>query len=211
MRPAHRAPRDTLAVLREQLDQLSASGAVESRYLRLDRERTLIEREARVDRRQAQGRGDGGQEPGVDGRVDRVPEEAALDRVVDQGRLGLLLYAPVDVVLSNIDVVEPDLVFISAARLAIVGETHVQGAPDLVVEILSPSTRRRDEITKRHLYEQHGVPEYWVVDPELDAIKVYRLGEGGYRREAELTLEAGDELTSPAFPGLRVPLGEIFR
>ena len=50
-----------------------------------------------------------------------------------------------------------------------------------------------------------------MVDPELDAIKVYRLGEGGYRREAELTLEAGDQLTSPAFPGLRVPLGEIFR
>jgi Uma2 family endonuclease len=131
-------------------------------------------------------------------------------RVVDQGQLGLLLYAPVDVVLSEIDVVEPDLVFIGASRLGIVRETHVQGAPDLVVEILSPSTRRRDEITKRHLYEQHGVPEYWVVDPELDAIKVYRLGDGGYRREAELTVEAGDELTSPVFPGLRVPLAEIF-
>lgn len=124
--------------------------------------------------------------------------------------LGRLYVAPVDVVLGEGDVVEPDLVFIRRDRLGIVGETHVQGAPDLIVEILSPATRRRDEITKRHLYERHGVNEYWVVDPEIDTIKVYRLGDEGYRREAELSVEAGDELTSPVFAGLRVPLVEIF-
>lgn len=133
-----------------------------------------------------------------------------IGRAVEERDLGLLLYAPVDVVLSEIDVVEPDLVFIRRERLGIVGETHVQGAPDLVVEILSPSTRRFDEITKRHLYERYGVGEYWVVDPEVDAIKVYRLGPEGYRREAELSAEADDALESPLFPGLRMPLSEIF-
>jgi len=134
-----------------------------------------------------------------------------IGRVVEEQDLGLLLYAPVDIVFSEVDVVEPDLLFIARHRLDIVGETHVHGAPDLLVEILSPSTRRRDEITKRHLYEQNGVREYWVVDPELEAIKVYRLAGETYRREAELTVETGDRLSSPLFPGLEIPLAEILK
>jgi Uma2 family endonuclease len=86
----------------------------------------------------------------------------------------------------------------------------VRGAPDLVVEIGSPSTRKRDETTKRRLYERFGVAEYWVVDPELDEIKVYRMVDGRYTRTAELSLERADVLTSPLFPGLALPLADIF-
>ena len=89
--------------------------------------------------------------------------------------VGRVFGAPFDVVFSDFDVVEPDLLFVSAARRDQVLTTkNVQGAPDLVVEIGSPSTRKRDETIKRRLYERFGVAEYWVIDPELDTIKVFR-------------------------------------
>jgi len=130
---------------------------------------------------------------------------------IQENQLGCLLAGPVDVVFAPTDVVVPDLVFVARDRLDIIGEKYIDAAPDLLVEILSPSTRRRDEITKRHLYEQNGVREYWVVDPELEAIKVYRLAGETYRREAELTVETGDRLSSPLFPGLEIPLAEILK
>ena len=125
--------------------------------------------------------------------------------------VGKAFGAPLDVVFSHFDVVEPDLLFISAERArTVLTEKNVQGAPDLVIEIGSPSTRKRDETIKRRLYEKFGVAEYWVVDPELDAIKIYRRDGDRYRRVAELTLEAGDTLTSPLMPGLSLPLSKIF-
>ncbi len=126
-------------------------------------------------------------------------------------RGGRLFVAPFDVVFSDFDVVEPDLVYISRARQAdVLTAAHVRGAPDLVVEIGSPSTRKRDETIKRRLYERFGVEEYWVVDPELDEIKVYQLVDGRYTRTAELSLERSATLTSPLFPGLELRLAEIF-
>ena len=83
-------------------------------------------------------------------------------------------------------------------------------APSLVVEIGSPSTRKRDAIIKRRLYERFGVDEYRVIDPELDTIDVYRLVEGRYQRTAQLSLEAGDVLTTELLPGLTLPLSTIF-
>lgn len=126
--------------------------------------------------------------------------------------LGTVLPAPVDVVLSDVDVVQPDLLFLSVDHGERLTEKNLRGAPDLVVEIVSESTRRRDEITKRHLYQQHGVGEYWVVDPVVDTVKVYRLGAetGTYEREAELSLEEQGILSSPLFPGLEIPLAELF-
>lgn len=124
---------------------------------------------------------------------------------------GRLFTAPFDVVFSDVDVVEPDLLFVSKAREHdVLTAAHVRGAPDLVVEIGSPSTRRRDETTKRRLYERFGVVDYWVVDPELDEIKVYRQVDGRYARAAELSLERGDVLTSPVFPGLGLALADVF-
>jgi Uma2 family endonuclease len=124
--------------------------------------------------------------------------------------LGRVFAAPYDVVFSDVDVVEPDLVYVSAARSAIITEDNIQGAPDLVVEILSPSSRKTDEIIKRKLYERYGVAEYWIVDPELETVKVYRFVEGRYARVAELARETGATLASPQFPGLTIPLDEIF-
>ena len=118
--------------------------------------------------------------------------------------------APFDVVFSDFDVVEPDLLFVSRERAEVLTEKNVQGAPDLVVEVGSPATRRRDEKTKLQLYERFGVQEYWVVDPDLDAIKVYRLVEGRYQRAAELTLAAHDVLSTPLMPGLELSLADIF-
>jgi Uma2 family endonuclease len=124
--------------------------------------------------------------------------------------LGRVFIAPLDVILSDLDVVEPDLLYISNERSDILGD-WVRGAPDLVVEILSPGTRKVDEITKRRLYDRVGVREYWIVDPDLDAVKVYRRSEDGtFPRVAELTREAHDTLASLLLPGLSIELDELF-
>ena len=125
--------------------------------------------------------------------------------------IGRIFAAPFDVVFSDLDVVEPDLLYISRERFEVLTRKHVRGAPDLVIEILSPGTRRTDEMTKRKLYERFGVLEYWVVDPELDAIKVYRRGEQNtFVRVEELTLEHEDVLTTPLLPGWSAPLAGVF-
>jgi len=125
--------------------------------------------------------------------------------------LGVAMLAPFDIVFSRHDVVEPDLIYFSIDRFrAIVGEKNAQGAPDLAVEIVSPWSRRRDEVTKRRLYERWGVAEYWVVDPELESVKVYRLADGIYSRTAELSVEAGDSLNTPLLPGLSFTLASVF-
>jgi Uma2 family endonuclease len=119
--------------------------------------------------------------------------------------------APLDVLFSQVDVVEPDVLFVSREREEhVLADTHLLGAPDLVVEVGSPSTRRTDERAKQRLYERFAVAEYWIVDPDLDAIKVLRLVDSRYQRVSELTLEAGDVLTTPLLPGLELPLAEIF-
>jgi len=120
--------------------------------------------------------------------------------------------APFDVVFSRSDVVEPDLLYISNERKArILTAANVQGTPELVVEIGSPSTRRRDETVKRDLYERAGVSEYWFVDPERDVVRVYRRDRDRFARPVELSLEAADVLTTPLLQGLELPLSEIFR
>jgi Uma2 family endonuclease len=134
----------------------------------------------------------------------------ALSNFLEGRAVGEVFVAPFDVVLSDLDIVEPDLLYISRERAAILTTQHVRGAPDLVVEILSPGTRKTDEVTKRKLYERFGVQEYWVVDPELDAIKVYRRVEGAFVRVEELSAEAGNTLTTPLLPGLAVSLADVF-
>ena len=106
--------------------------------------------------------------------------------------------------------VEPDLLYISRERLDVLTDKHVRGAPDLVVEILSPGTRKTDESIKRKLYERFGVREYWVVDPELDTIKIYRRVAEAFARVAEPRVEAGDALTTPLLPDFSVALADVF-
>ena len=103
----------------------------------------------------------------------------ALQPYVKRMELGEFFIAPFDVVLWDGDeanVVEPDLLFVSTARAGIITEANVQGAPDLVVEVLSPSTESRDRGYKRELYARHGVGEYWLVDPDARTVTVLRLG-----------------------------------
>jgi Uma2 family endonuclease len=128
---------------------------------------------------------------------------------VRENGLGQVFYAPVDVVLTPFDVVEPDLLFVATGRLAILG-ANVEGAPDLVVEILSPSTRRRDEVLKRDLYDFGGVREYWLVDIEAASIKAYRREGERFARPQVLTAADGDALRSPLLPGLEIALSQVF-
>lgn len=93
---------------------------------------------------------------------------------------GAVYDAPIDVLLAPTTIVQPDLVFIAAARLGIVTERAVEGAPDLVVEIVSPSTARQDRVTKAALYARFGVRFYWVVDPDARTLEEYALAAQGY-------------------------------
>ncbi len=134
--------------------------------------------------------------------------EAALYRYVRLHDSGEILFAPCDVVLSEINVVQPDLLFVSRKRLGILTEANVRGAPDLAVEILSPSTGQRDLGVKRTLYAKFGVLEYWIVDPESKTVEVLSWTETGYRTEA--IVDQSGSLSSNLFPGLDLDLTEIF-
>jgi Uma2 family endonuclease len=123
--------------------------------------------------------------------------------------LGEVFVAPFDVLLSRHDIVEPDLVYLSHDRAHLLTSKNLQGAPDLVVEILSPSTKQRDERVKRALYEREGVAEYWLVDPDLDSVTVHRRGPAGFDPPETLTKTAGHVLTTPLLPGFVVPLTRI--
>ena len=126
--------------------------------------------------------------------------------------IGEVFHAPFDVVFSMFDVVEPDLLYISQARAAtVLTPDNVKGTPELVVEIASKGTRKRDDTIKRRLYERAGVTEYWFVDPNTDVIRIYRREGARFGRPLELSRAAGDVLTTPLLPGLAMPLARIFR
>ena len=116
-----------------------------------------------------------------------------------------------DVLLATHDVVQPDLLFVAREHADRVEHANVKGAPDLLVEVLSPTTRRVDERTKRDRYRATGVAEYWIVDPELETIKVHRWAGRDSAIEPQLfELERGATLTSPLLPGLELPLAAVF-
>ena len=124
-----------------------------------------------------------------------------------QPQLGRVFYAPFDVIFTRWDVVEPDLLVIAGDQLDILTTKNVQGAPAIVVEILSPGTRKVDESIKRRLFERGGVREYWLIDPELDIVKVYRReADGSFPRVGELSREAEDRLISDVLPGWSIAL-----
>jgi Uma2 family endonuclease len=127
--------------------------------------------------------------------------------VADQ-HLGLVLFAPIDVVLSEEDVVQPDLLIIERPRLGVLQEECIRGAPDLVVEILSASTTERDRVIKKKLYAKYGVREYWIVAPDAKTIEVLKLGEKGF--ETVRVHPQGSTLRSVLWPKLQLPLSEVF-
>ena len=127
---------------------------------------------------------------------------------VYEHHLGELFAAPVGVVLDDENGLQPDLVYISRERLDLISRRGIEGAPDLVVEILSPSTRSRDRGVKLRRYAAAGVPHYWIVDPRTRTLEAYRLGERSY----ELTGKYGPgEVFRPElFPGLEVPIDDLW-
>lgn len=131
---------------------------------------------------------------------------------LEEHPVGRVFFAPFDVVFSDFDVVEPDLMYLSHQRAAeALTPAHVRGVPELVVEIASKGTRRRDETIKRRLYLRMGVTEYWIVDPDVEAIRVYRQPATAFDRPVELSRTKGDVLTTDLLADLRMPLSRIFR
>ena len=127
---------------------------------------------------------------------------------VKENELGRVFHAPYDVLLSDTDVVQPDLLFISKEREHIRTSANIQGAPDFIVEILSPSSAQRDWGRKRELYSRHQVKEYWIVDPANRIVYVMLL------RDRVLDLDAtygkGDTVTSSTLEGFSVDVDELF-
>jgi len=133
-----------------------------------------------------------------------------LDGFVLPRSLGEVLFASLDVVLSWNDVVQPDLFYVSRERAEIKTEKNIQGAPDLVVEVLSERTRHLDEGTKLRRYDELGVEEYWIVNGFRKTVTAHRRIDGEFRRLPELSAAAGDVLTTPLLSGLTIPLAELF-
>jgi Uma2 family endonuclease len=122
--------------------------------------------------------------------------------------LGRVIVAPFDVVLSSRDVVQPDVLVVLNEHLDRLQAKHLEGAPDLVVEVYSPSSRLYDRVVKHTLYEQAGVPEYWLVDPEKECIELFVLEYGKYR---SLGIFSGDQvLPSRIVPQLPIPVAGFF-
>jgi Uma2 family endonuclease len=124
--------------------------------------------------------------------------------------LGSILDAPYDVVLSRYDVLQPDVLFVTTARKQVIGEKNIQGAPDLVVEVLSPSTEERDRVAKAKRYALFGVREMWLADPDAKTIEVFVNSAEGFRRTA-LYGEADTARSATVLPGLGFPVAPVFR
>jgi Uma2 family endonuclease len=118
-----------------------------------------------------------------------------------QHPVGKTIQAPADVVLSRENIVQPDVMVFLGENLAMVQWKNAQRPPDIAVEVLSESNRRRDLVTKRRLYAQHGVKELWIVDPEVCSVTIIR--------DAKETI-VSDTITTPLLPGFAMPLHEVF-
>lgn len=124
--------------------------------------------------------------------------------------LGRVFLSPLDVVMSNYDVVEPDLLFVAGDQQDILTEANVQGPPALVIEILSPGTRRRDEGIKRKLFDQKGVREYWLVDPKSRRVSICRRAPDGTLPTVAILNVPADEITTPLLPEFVLSMAELF-
>jgi Uma2 family endonuclease len=135
--------------------------------------------------------------------------EFILLQYLAENPIGVLYHAPFDVYLTETDVFQPDIIVVLNANRMILTEAGAEGAPDLVVEILSPKTRRLDLENKKRTYARLGVAELWIIDPEPRELKrhVFALD----RENAVQVLTAKQCATTPLLPGLKVELSEVFR
>lgn len=133
-----------------------------------------------------------------------------LESFVIEKKLGEVFYAPVDVVLSADSAPQPDLMYISHTNAAVLNEEEgvINGAPDLVVEIISPSSVKRDRIEKKALYEKFGIIEYWLVDPNNQSIEIYTLQNNRY--ELLVFADATESVASKVIAGLEIAASDLF-
>jgi len=120
-----------------------------------------------------------------------------------------VIVAPMDVVLGEATSFQPDLILVLERSRAIL-KTVVEGAPDLVAEVLSPSTERRDRGLKPEMYARHGIGEYWIVDDEAGAVEIHRREPGGRNYGAPVVLREGEAATTPLLPRLALDLTALF-
>ncbi len=135
--------------------------------------------------------------------------EFLLEKFVTENELGEIFYAPYDVYFDDENVVQPDILFISKDRLNIIGDKNLQGAPDLVIEILSESNAYRDLIQKKKLYARFGVKEYWIAVPGEKTIDIHILKDKTY--QLYKTLGEYDTLESQILKGFKMELKTIFK
>lgn len=145
--------------------------------------------------------------PGFKHQVAVVKLSALLLDHVESRKLGRVLCAPFDCILSDEDVVQPDVLFVATGSLSKIRD-RLYGAPDLAIEIISSGNAERDRIVKRDLYAKHGVREYWIVDPEARTLEVMSPDKGGWRLHA--IFGASDEVTSLLLPNFRAAVRDIF-
>ena len=129
---------------------------------------------------------------------------------VKRHELGSVYSAPLDVILDEHTVLQPDILFVSKDRSEVIVEEGIRGAPDLVVEILSEATAKRDRTYKKSLYARYGVKEYWLVDPATKTIEVLRLRETGYEVAGKYTCGGKAPFTSLLLEGFAIDLSEVF-
>lgn len=127
---------------------------------------------------------------------------------VEAHSLGSLIVAPIDTIFDPYTVLQPDILFVSQERIPVVVKERIEGAPDLAVEVLSPSTIEKDRHRKLAVYSQFGVREYWIVDPETQTIERY--GREGYELRLTRTFSSGEAVESSLFPGLSFPVASVF-
>lgn len=133
---------------------------------------------------------------------------SALKEFVEKNSLGQVYYSPIDVYFGEAETYQPDIVFVLKEKLSIVGETKIEGAPDLIIEILSPSTAYYDLGRKYEIYEKSGVKEYWVVHPERKSIEIYQ-NEGNQFKLVQSVKEMGI-INSPLLRNFKLNLEKIF-
>jgi Uma2 family endonuclease len=147
--------------------------------------------------------------PGLKHQAIAMKLKLALYQYITEMGIGRLFDAPCDVILSDEDILQPDIIFVRKERSAILGEMNIRGAPDFVVEILSPGTRNRDLGVKRKIYSEYGVAEYWIVDPEAASVEVLLWSELGYASAG--VHKRADQLCSPLMPGLGLIVSDLFQ
>jgi Uma2 family endonuclease len=174
----------------------------------LDRERALAEVSDDDSRRFELYRGEEVVSPSPTTRHQMVSDNTyfVIRTFITPRKLGRLFTAPTDVKLSAYDVVVPDLCFVSRERSSIIGAKAIEGAPDLVVEIISPSSRRMDRVRKLALYATSGVRDYWLIDVEARGLTIYRLNEGQFVPVPE----QDGMVESVVLTGLVVTISDLF-